>query len=262
MILVVPIYGCEQTGARTEARQRGAADPGAARRAPAPRLRDRPADRQPLRRRHQLPRDVALSHSVPARGPRLDRGPVGRARRAAPPPVLQAHAHRTADPRQPARRVGHVLHRAESRGEDPDSVILPPKGGSYRNNEQKLRNKRREPPAAKNPVASAFRRKRQRRSNDMDWKTQIRSARGPASDEGVLEELAQHAAATYAAARAEDCDATQAEDRVAQQIQAWAADPLILRRRPKRVPAIEPPAGSASPLAAIGQDTRYAWRLL
>ncbi len=96
----------------------------------------------------------------------------------------------------------------------------------------------------------------------MDWKTQIRSALGPASDEGVLEELAQHAAATYAAARAEDCDATQAEDRVAQQIQAWAADPLILRRRPKRVPAIEPPAGSASPLAAIGQDTRYAWRLL
>ena len=96
----------------------------------------------------------------------------------------------------------------------------------------------------------------------MDWKKQIRSALGPAIDDDVLEELAQHAAATYASARAEGCDAAQAEARVALQIQAWAADPAIGRRRPKREAAIEPPAGSASPFGAIAQDTRYAWRLL
>ena len=96
----------------------------------------------------------------------------------------------------------------------------------------------------------------------MDWKAQIRTALEPTPDDDVLEELAQHAAATYAAARAEGADAAEAEQRVAQQIAAWAANPALLRRRPKRDVAIEPPAGSASPLAAIGQDTRYAWRLL
>jgi putative ABC transport system permease protein len=95
----------------------------------------------------------------------------------------------------------------------------------------------------------------------MDWKAQIRSALGAGLDDDVLEELAQHAAATYAAARAEGCDAAQGEHRVAVQIQAWAADPAI-RRRPKREPAIEPPAGSASAASAVLQDTRYAWRLL
>ena len=96
----------------------------------------------------------------------------------------------------------------------------------------------------------------------MDWKRQIRSALGPAIDDEVLEELAQHAAATYAAARAEGGDAAEAGRRVAEQIRAWAADPALLRRRPTRAAAIEPPAGSASPIGAVGQDTRYAWRLL
>ena len=96
----------------------------------------------------------------------------------------------------------------------------------------------------------------------MDWQAQIRAALGARLDEDVLEELAQHAAATYASARAEGCDAAQAEDRVAVQIRAWAADPAIRRRRPRREPAVEPPAGSASAAAAVLQDTRYAWRLL
>jgi putative ABC transport system permease protein len=97
----------------------------------------------------------------------------------------------------------------------------------------------------------------------MDWKTRIRSALAPQPiDEDVVEELAQHAAAAYAAARAEGCDLADADRRVAQQIQAWAADPALLRRRPKREPAIVPPAGAASPLAVVAQDTRYAWRLL
>lgn len=96
----------------------------------------------------------------------------------------------------------------------------------------------------------------------MDWKAQIRSALGSRLDEDVIEELAQHAAATYAAARAEGADAADAEGRVARQIHAWAADPAIRRRRPNREPAIEPPPGAASRVAAIAQDTRYAWRLL
>src|SRR3954471_17139168 len=96
----------------------------------------------------------------------------------------------------------------------------------------------------------------------MNWKTQIRSTLGAQLDEDVLEELAQHAAATYASARAEGLDAAQAEHRVSQQIHAWAANPALLRRRPKREAAIEPPAGAASRVGAIAQDARYAWRLL
>src|SRR5687768_5717502 len=96
----------------------------------------------------------------------------------------------------------------------------------------------------------------------MDWKARIKFALAPAIDEDVLEELAQHAAATYAAARAEGCALREAEARVVQQIEAWAADPAIGRRRPKRELAIEPPPGSASRRAAIAQATRYAWRLL
>jgi putative ABC transport system permease protein len=96
----------------------------------------------------------------------------------------------------------------------------------------------------------------------MDWKTRVTSALGPSTDDSVLEELAQHAAATYASARAEGCDAAEAEQRVTEQIHGWAANPGLLRRRPKRDLAVEPPAGSASPFSAIAQDTRYAWRLL
>ncbi len=59
----------------------------------------------------------------------------------------------------------------------------------------------------------------------MDWKAHIRSALGARLDEDVLEELAQHAAATYASARAEGCETGEAERRVTQQIHAWAADP-------------------------------------
>src|SRR5262249_45256532 len=38
--------------------------------------------------------------------------------------------------------------------------------------------------------------------------------------------------------------------------------PALLRRRPKREPAVIAPAGTARPLASIPQDARYAWRLL
>jgi predicted permease len=97
-----------------------------------------------------------------------------------------------------------------------------------------------------------------------DLRNRIAAAfpRGASLDDDVLEELAQHAAATYCAARAEGCDETEAERRVEAQIQAWASDPSLLRRRPRRAPAVEPPSGSASPLSSVLQDARYAMRLI
>src|SRR5262245_53646806 len=97
----------------------------------------------------------------------------------------------------------------------------------------------------------------------MNWKPRLEAAftRDQLSED-VLEELAQHLAAVYSSARAEGCDAAEAERRVDVQIAAWAADPSVLRRRPKRAAAIVPPGGAANPLASIVQDTRYAWRLL
>ena len=97
----------------------------------------------------------------------------------------------------------------------------------------------------------------------MDWNGRITAAFAPARlDDDIVEELAQHAEAAYAAARAEGCDAPEAERRVRRLIAAWTADPAVLRRRPKREPAIAPPSGSASRFASIVQDVRYASRLL
>jgi len=97
----------------------------------------------------------------------------------------------------------------------------------------------------------------------MNWKERIDRTFDPTVlDSEVVEELSQHADATYAAARAEGCDAGEAERLVGVQIRAWAADPSQLKRRPRRAPAVEPPSGSASPLSSIVQDARYAMRLL
>jgi putative ABC transport system permease protein len=96
----------------------------------------------------------------------------------------------------------------------------------------------------------------------MNWNDRIRDALGSAVDSDVIEELAQHAAATYASARAEGGDAAEAERRVDAQIAAWAASPTLRTRRPKRAPAVIPPAESAATVASLLQDARYAWRLL
>ena len=96
----------------------------------------------------------------------------------------------------------------------------------------------------------------------MNWKRRIEQAIRPHHlDAEILEELAQHASAMYAAARAEGDEADDADARVARQIEAWAADPTLLARRPKRLPAVTPPAGSTGAWAAVRQDARYALRL-
>jgi putative ABC transport system permease protein len=97
----------------------------------------------------------------------------------------------------------------------------------------------------------------------MNGKHRLEEAFRPAHlDNDVLEELAQHAEALYASARADGCDAAEAERRVEAQIAAWAADPGLLRRRSRRAAAVTPPPSGARPLASIFQDARYAWRLL
>jgi predicted permease len=97
----------------------------------------------------------------------------------------------------------------------------------------------------------------------LNWKARLIDAFGSRRvDDDVIEELAQHADATYAAARAEGCDPAEAERRVQMQVQAWASNPSLLKRRPLRARAVEPPAAVAAPVASIAQDARYAMRLL
>lgn len=94
----------------------------------------------------------------------------------------------------------------------------------------------------------------------MDWKARIREAfpNGRRPDEDVVEELAQHAAAVFEAARADGSDDAEASRRVAAQIVAWAADADLLTRRPRRAPAVEPPPASVPLAAGLGRDFRYA----
>src|SRR3954464_11040061 len=122
VILFVAIYGVQQTRAGAQARQRGNLDPRAARRTAAARLRDRAADRQPFRRSDQLSTHLALSDALPARGPRPDRRALGRTRRAAPPPLLQADPDGPQDAQSAARHMGRLLLGAESSRENYRSV--------------------------------------------------------------------------------------------------------------------------------------------
>ena len=100
----------------------------------------------------------------------------------------------------------------------------------------------------------------------MKWTDEIRAAcaalpRLP--DDDVVEELAQHASAAYAAARAEGLEEREAVSRVRTQVAAWCRDAGLLRRRPRRPPAVAPPpVASSSRLAGLAQDLRYAARVL
>lgn len=95
----------------------------------------------------------------------------------------------------------------------------------------------------------------------MDWRSRIRNAFGTnGPDEEVVEELAQHAAALYAAARAEGTPEADAERQIAGQIDAWVQERARLKRRPRTAAMVEPPS-TARGLTLI-PDVRYALRLL
>jgi putative ABC transport system permease protein len=99
----------------------------------------------------------------------------------------------------------------------------------------------------------------------MDWSTQIREAlerSGRTPDAEVIEELAQHARATYEAARAEGETHDAASRSVTELLEHWRREAGALSRRPRRVAIDPPPAVAVSPLAGLAQDLRYAFRLL
>jgi putative ABC transport system permease protein len=96
----------------------------------------------------------------------------------------------------------------------------------------------------------------------MNWHARIRAAFGPLTPEAdVIEELAQHAEATYAAQRADGASETDAIARVDEQIAAWITDPSLFHRRPRRAPAVLPP-GPTSRRIGLLQDVHYAARQL
>lgn len=99
----------------------------------------------------------------------------------------------------------------------------------------------------------------------MDWKSRIRAAcivDGQALDDGVLEELSQHAAGVYEAARADGCSHDEAEQGVEALLADWRRHAPALRRRLQRPTVIEPSTGSVNLLAGIVQDARHGFRLL
>lgn len=95
-----------------------------------------------------------------------------------------------------------------------------------------------------------------------DWASRVRAALGAGLDADVVEELAQHAAASYAAARAEGAGAGEAAAAVEREIQDWARERPALARRPRRPPLLEAAPGGASRLAGLLFDVRHAARAL
>ncbi len=98
-----------------------------------------------------------------------------------------------------------------------------------------------------------------------DWKQRLQrafDANGHTCDADVLEELSTHAATAYDALRAEGGDPSEAERRVDDLIDIWVREARISTERPKRSPAIPPPAAGGAPLAGVMQDLRYGVRLL
>lgn len=98
----------------------------------------------------------------------------------------------------------------------------------------------------------------------MNWKARLRIAladAGQSPDEDVLEELSEHAAAAYEAARAEGQTHDVAVTRVELIITEWRLRAPLLHRRPL-THSSAPPAGSARWLTGTVQDIRYGCRAL
>jgi putative ABC transport system permease protein len=97
----------------------------------------------------------------------------------------------------------------------------------------------------------------------MDWRTEIRNefARlGKKPDDSVVEELTQHAAAAFEAARADGASAAEAAERVRSLVGSWCGATTGPRRL-ERADLVESAAASSSWLAGIGLDVRHAMRL-
>ncbi len=99
----------------------------------------------------------------------------------------------------------------------------------------------------------------------MDWTARVRTSlagRGGA-DEGVVEELAQHAQAMYDSARADGATVEDATRQVDLQVALWADDSQVLKHRTPRVTSLPLPADlpRGSWHSGLLGDVRYACRL-
>jgi predicted permease len=97
----------------------------------------------------------------------------------------------------------------------------------------------------------------------MDWNSRISAelSRTGRPDPDVVEELAQHAAAAYAQARADGCTHEEADACVSALIDRWRSESALLAHRTRRAPVAPPPSASAGAIGVV-QDVRYAVRLL
>lgn len=88
-----------------------------------------------------------------------------------------------------------------------------------------------------------------------------RAFTGSGIDPDILEELAQHAEATYAALVADGVSDADARARVDALVAGWRADPAALRRGVRRPPAAPPPPPARALAAGALADAWYAVRL-
>jgi predicted permease len=99
----------------------------------------------------------------------------------------------------------------------------------------------------------------------MEWKDEIRRGFvgvGQVPDQDVIEELAQHAEAAYAQARAEGQASGDAADAVRAQIAGWIERAPELRRRTRRPPVLTAPSTETTSVGGFVSDVRYACRLM
>jgi putative ABC transport system permease protein len=85
---------------------------------------------------------------------------------------------------------------------------------------------------------------------------------GTLIDRDILEELAQHADATYEALRADGVGAEEAAARIDAMIAGWRSDPAALQRAARRAAAVMPPAASRSMFSGALADLIYGVRVL
>lgn len=97
------------------------------------------------------------------------------------------------------------------------------------------------------------------------WDARLRAALAdvnPPVEQDIVEELAQHARATWDSAISGGASEADADARVAELVARWRRDARTLRRRRAQLPAIAPPPPAPAWWTGLAHDLRYALRLL